>query len=668
MYCHIGSKSQHGYDARSRGLYIAHPTGTDDVGYTYFAAGAMQTARTGNLAVNPPTWSTVKTAWTYAYNKRRMIESESLAVDGKTFLLDWSYNPRGDVAGLIYPSTHSVGFDPNAYGESRQVRNLPTGVSYASSATYNQYGSIAGFSYGSTATRAITPNLRGLPAQILDMKSGTRRLDHQLSYDANANLAGIVDGLDGTESRSLGYDGRDRLTSITGTPGSIGNESFTYDPLDNVRRAVAAGADRRFMYSASTLRLSQITTINSPILMDYTWNDRGELASRARTIPGSPPQGPDVIFLNGFEEATITSTENFVFDQARRLVTTFGQMTQTYDAHNHRVATVTPMTGTRYQVYSRSGDLLYIEDSGSAQRTEFFNLGGTLVAERTRPLVGETPVISYLHSDHRGTPTVKTDSNSVVNYPSRLMPYGVPYDGIWREGPGFTKHATDEDAQLSYMQQRYYDPVSMRFLSPDPVAAGVNSFNVYAYANNNPYTFVDPDGRQSCDPNDCKVNGSAQSTGTDGHASAGNADAKRMQASGEYKSVHLDQKLSTITGDPNAGQQRPDVAGVRKDSGGVDTVEHPSKSQSAASQDVKGQKMQQKLTDIGRGGTHETRPISKALKGMAGKLGAAGALLTVGLLAIEFSENPTEENARILTGEATMGAICGTMGGCNDLQ
>jgi len=234
--------------------------------------------------------------------------------------------------------------------------------------------------------------------------------------------------------------------------------------------------------------------------MDYTWNDRGELASRARTIPGSPPQGPDVIFLNGFEEATITSTENFVFDQARRLVTTFGQMTQTYDAHNHRVATVTPMTGTRYQVYSRSGDLLYIEDSGSAQRTEFFNLGGTLVAERTRPLVGETPVISYLHSDHRGTPTVKTDSNSVVNYPSRLMPYGVPYDGIWREGPGFTKHATDEDAQLSYMQQRYYDPVSMRFLSPDPVAAGVNSFNVYAYANNNPYTFVDPDGRLSCQP------------------------------------------------------------------------------------------------------------------------------------------------------------------------
>lgn len=41
---------------------------------------------------------------------------------------------------------------------------------------------------------------------------------------------------------------------------------------------------------------------------------------------------------------------------------------------------------------------------------------------------------------------------------------------------------------------------SARFLSPDPVPADPNTgknFNRYSYANNNPYTFVDPDGRQS---------------------------------------------------------------------------------------------------------------------------------------------------------------------------
>jgi uncharacterized protein RhaS with RHS repeats len=52
------------------------------------------------------------------------------------------------------------------------------------------------------------------------------------------------------------------------------------------------------------------------------------------------------------------------------------------------------------------------------------------------------------------------------------------------------------------MQQRYYDPVAGRFLSIDPVTTDANtgsSFNRYAYAANNPYKYVDPDGRDPMD-------------------------------------------------------------------------------------------------------------------------------------------------------------------------
>ena len=52
------------------------------------------------------------------------------------------------------------------------------------------------------------------------------------------------------------------------------------------------------------------------------------------------------------------------------------------------------------------------------------------------------------------------------------------------------------------MQQRYYDPVAGRFLSVDPVTTDADtgkSFGRYHYANNNPYRYIDPDGR---DPND----------------------------------------------------------------------------------------------------------------------------------------------------------------------
>ena len=50
------------------------------------------------------------------------------------------------------------------------------------------------------------------------------------------------------------------------------------------------------------------------------------------------------------------------------------------------------------------------------------------------------------------------------------------------------------------MQQRYYDPVAGRFLSVDPVSADPDSggnFNRFSYANNSPYNYIDPDGREA---------------------------------------------------------------------------------------------------------------------------------------------------------------------------
>jgi uncharacterized protein RhaS with RHS repeats len=49
---------------------------------------------------------------------------------------------------------------------------------------------------------------------------------------------------------------------------------------------------------------------------------------------------------------------------------------------------------------------------------------------------------------------------------------------------------------------RYYDPVAGRLLSTDPVLTDANtaaSFNRYTYASNNPYRYIDPDGRSPID-------------------------------------------------------------------------------------------------------------------------------------------------------------------------
>jgi RHS repeat-associated protein len=94
-----------------------------------------------------------------------------------------------------------------------------------------------------------------------------------------------------------------------------------------------------------------------------------------------------------------------------------------------------------------------------------------------------------------------TNTSGTLVDRSRYEPYGAnaPYGGgVTPTGIGFTGHVNDVDTGLVQMQQRYYDPVAGRFLSLDPVLTDTNTgggFNRYNYANNNPYRFVDPDGK-----------------------------------------------------------------------------------------------------------------------------------------------------------------------------
>jgi RHS repeat-associated protein len=57
----------------------------------------------------------------------------------------------------------------------------------------------------------------------------------------------------------------------------------------------------------------------------------------------------------------------------------------------------------------------------------------------------------------------------------------------------------DSETGLSYFGARYYDPVVGRFMGIDSVGfseKNLHSFNRYSYGNNNPYRFVDADGRE----------------------------------------------------------------------------------------------------------------------------------------------------------------------------
>lgn len=119
----------------------------------------------------------------------------------------------------------------------------------------------------------------------------------------------------------------------------------------------------------------------------------------------------------------------------------------------------------------------------------------------TSSIFGPNRVVSttYYHTDALGSPVAETNAAGTVTQRSRYEPYGLPANTPFPDAPGYTGHVADSFTQLSYMQQRYYDPLIGRFLSVDPAVNSANggSFNRYWYANNSPYKFTDPDGRES---------------------------------------------------------------------------------------------------------------------------------------------------------------------------
>ena len=118
--------------------------------------------------------------------------------------------------------------------------------------------------------------------------------------------------------------------------------------------------------------------------------------------------------------------------------------------------------------------------------------------------VTATTVTSYYHTDHLGSPVAATNELGALIFSERYAPFGESGIETSTESKtvgsiGYTGHLDDADLGLTYMEARYYDPLIGRFYANDPVGfieSNPSSFNRFAYGNNSPYQFIDPDGRE----------------------------------------------------------------------------------------------------------------------------------------------------------------------------
>jgi RHS repeat-associated protein len=271
------------------------------------------------------------------------------------------------------------------------------------------------------------------------------------------------------------YDGLDRLKTAN-APGVWGNASYSYDAVDNLTVANVGSRTVGLSYDAKN-RLSS-ATING-VSVPYGYDPRGN-------ITGKGPQ-------------------SYAFDLGNRLKSVGSTQGYVYDGHGRRVRVIAGANGTRIQVYTNDGKLMWSTNSATGSSTAYIYLGGKQIAEWEK--TGTTATTRYLHTDALGSPVARSNASGGLINRTRYEAYGNVAAGV-EPGPGvgllgFTGHVQDQETDLVYMQQRYYDPIAGRFLSVDPIVTDADTgklFGRYHYAESNPYSYIDPDGRLSCGP------------------------------------------------------------------------------------------------------------------------------------------------------------------------
>src|SRR5690606_4696696 len=473
----LARKAVRTYDARNRVKTLAFPDLNGNQSWTYTPDGLPETVTTTNSGGD----TTVVNA--YSYNQRRLLTGESQAqTDGQSvWHVGYAYSPEGHRAAIEYPQL-LVDYAPDALGQPTHVTGLPRQAgspleTYATGIGFFPNGALKQFTYGNGIVHTMTRNARGLPEESKDAYGTTKVLHDIYDYDQVGNVAAITDGATGRNqhgNRTMTYDGLDRLTDVASPMYGSTGAHYTYDVLDNITRTVAVNRDQTLCYD----EFNRLATVKTN---------------------GTCSTGQTILTLAYDVQGNLADWNGKVhqFDYGNRLRAVVGVESYRYDAWGRRVRAASS-AGLIYSLYGREGQLLWSRDERTSQRRQYIYLQGSLIAEHTRPIGASTETIPYQHTDALGSPEAKTNASRVLVQRREYEPYGKLLNAPLESGPGYTGHDTDPDTQYVYMQQRYYDPRVGRFLSVDPVTAysdPVGQFNRYRYANNNPFRFIDPDGR-----------------------------------------------------------------------------------------------------------------------------------------------------------------------------
>ncbi|KAF0248078.1 MAG: YD repeat-containing protein, partial [bacterium] len=320
------------------------------------------------------------------------------------------------------------------------------------------------------------------------------------TYDNAGRLSTIGQNLgQGLESFTYNYDILSRRNSLSFPNGVI--TTYSYDEnnrlvkLKHQKETNPAIEHFQYSYNAESEMIG-INSLFSTLLLPSTQNNAiADSTNRISTF------GTNNHSFNSVGEVTskisASQTTLYNWDHRGRLTAVSlpdGQeVNYTYDAINRKISHSYQGNNTKF-LYDGQEIVLDI----TSNNTEVDYLHGGQLDEVLRQ--NKTTETFYFHKNNLRSTIALSDINGSV---IERTQYGVFGDStntsITRYG--YAGREKDSVTNLIYYRARWYDPAEGRFLREDPIEFR-GGLNLYAYANNNPILYIDPQGL-SCQNSTC---------------------------------------------------------------------------------------------------------------------------------------------------------------------
>jgi RHS repeat-associated protein len=518
----------------------------------------------------------------YSYTLSGQISKKQQVTNGVTYLMSYSYDSYGRLYSTAYPNGVIL---RNYYDINNRVKEIHAYVNgvwssvvsrkdYAKPSHITTYSEHTELTYDKTNNKDIVrKTFRKEDGRLLsiraeyDFGSQYSKQYQELLYTYKPDTPLIVDivnqitpsqninqSLNPPHNNSFTYDELNRLkTALNGT-----SQAFEYSFDNNGNRVTQKDPNNpyypstNYTYYAGNNRLA--TRVQAGGGNAYTYDGAGNVVAKA----SGAFSGGTMVYISSRQIMGYDGFGNMAYHGIDGGVP---KLQYFYNALNQRVhkfrqgssAGGEPMNNVF--LYSPDGLLAAESDRrASAISTVYVYLEGEIVG------VVRNNKVFTVHNDHLGRPELVTDPEGNIVFRAKNNDFGrqVFYVETGWSGEfggsigfngtdngfniGFPGQYYDSESGLWYNGHRYYDQDTGRYLQSDPLGL-IGGMNTYAYANNNPISYVDPFGLAPC--NQAGQSNGIVAEGTATLVTGGEATASGQRMLLQLKVYNEDRTMST---------------------------------------------------------------------------------------------------------------------------